>query len=300
MSIQKTKHSNSNHLISQTAVKPRVKRCHIAKVEDFFVTTDSVVAKATVISDKSISFIEIDWGDGDKSNINIGFASHHKLPVYNGTDALNPGTYEFYHQYAVTYADTNDRPIPNEYFVTLRALDFNGDFDFRLKHITIEPNYRINFYSLFIGQKSKCDGGGTNEFTVVQSINSEIKNEWDWNPSDGFIVKIPTYRLDGSHFAQVFEVKGVNDSSIESVIFSFTEHDRWYDDRGSLSYKRFLSNYLTTREHSASGSLEGTINVSDANPWWQATCKLSYAVDWDLRLVVPLPSYNGLVFTAGN
>ncbi|NRA55768.1 MAG: hypothetical protein HRU23_16645 [Gammaproteobacteria bacterium] len=300
MSIQKTKHSNSKHSIGQTAVKPRARKCNIAKVEDFFVTTDSVVAKATVISDKSISFLEIDWGDGEKSNINIRFANHYKLPAYNGTDSLNPGTYEFYHRYPVTYEDRNDRPVPQDYFVTLRALDFNGDFDFRLKNILIEPKYKINFYSLIVGLKNQCDGGGTNEFSVVQSVSNEITNEWDWSPSDDFIFEIPTYRLDGSHLAQIFEVKGVNDSLIESVRFSFTEHDQWYDDRGSLSYSFYLSTYLTTRSDNAAGRLEGTINVVDTNPFWTASCELSYAVDWELRLVVPLPTYNGLVFSASN
>lgn len=283
----------------KTVVKPNTRKCGVAKVEDFFVTTDSVVAKATIVTDKKTSFLEVDWGDGEKSNINIRYAKFHKIPAFDGTNSLLPGTYELYHKYAVTPADLpSTGPAPKEYIVTLRSIDFNGDFDFRLKNITIKPKYRINFYGLSVGLKNQCDGGGLNEFTVIQTVGEDVKNEWDWHPSDDFIFAIPTYRLEGSQQSQVFEVSNTSNSTIELIHFSFTEHDKWYDDKGSLSYSTILRSYLNDTEENTSGRLEGTISLYDSNPLWQASCDLSYAVDWEIRLLVPFPSNNQIMFNA--
>ncbi|WP_198244055.1 hypothetical protein [methane-oxidizing endosymbiont of Gigantopelta aegis] len=227
------------------------------------------------------------------------YADFHKIPAFDGANSLLPGTYEIYHKYAVTPANLpNIGPASEEYIVTLRTIDFNGDFDFRLKNITIEPKYRINFYALSVGLKNQCDSGGVNEFTVIQTVGEDVKNEWDWHPSDDFIFAIPTYRLEGSQQSQVFTVSSTSNSTIELIHFSFTERDTWYDDKGSLFYSTILSSYLNDIEENNSGRLEGTISIYDSNPLWQAGCDLFYAVDWEIGLIVPFPSNNQIMFNA--
>lgn len=288
-----------------TVVKPNAKVRDIARVEDFFVTTESVVAKATIVTDRKTKFIEVNWGDGEKSNINIKYAKHFKLSAFDDSDSLQPGTYEFYHKYDVTYIQRGNPernyPVTKEYTVTLVAIDSDGGFDIKFESITIAPKYRINFYGLSVGLKNDCDGGGRNEFTVIQTIDGEIEKDWDWNPSDQFFFGTPTYRLEGSETSQIFEVRSADlnpPPNTRRVVFSFTEHDKWYDDVGSLYYPSSLTAYLTDILESASGRLEGEFVISDNHPLWSNSCEMRYAVDWDLRLLVPLPTGNELIFNA--
>jgi hypothetical protein len=295
----------SASIFNNTAIKLKERECTIARIVDFSVTTDSVVAKAVVVTDKQTHFIEIEWGDGETSNIDINYASHFKIPAFNGDNALLPGTYEFYHRYDVTYVESIyspdiNHPAPMDYFVILKTIDFNGDLDLSIKEIRIEPSYRINFYQLSVGIKDQCDGGSPNEFTISQAENGDIKREWSWFPSDNFFYAFPTYRVPESQLSQVFTVTNTanpTNTSMSNIRFNFIEHDRWYDDRGSIAYPAFLREYLNGVEETASGKLEADFNISDANPWWGSSCTLMYAVEWELKLLVPFPSNQPTVFS---
>ena len=307
----KTEERLSGNTPILTVVKPNTKVRNIAKVEGFFVTTDSVVAKATIVTDRKTNFLAVNWGDGETSNINIKYAKYFKIPAFDGSDSLQPGTYEFYHKYDVTYHqpryDGELRwPVTKEYTVTLVAIDSDGGFDIEFESITIAPKYRVNFYSLSVGLKNQCDDGGRNEFTVIQTIDGEIVKDWPWHPSDNIFYHVPTYRLGDSQTSQIFEVTDEGDdlnpqSTRISVVFSFTEDDPSYDDKGSLHYPSRLQAYLRDIAESASGRFEGEIRAGDENPWplfENIGCDIYYAVDWDLRLLVPLPTGNELIFNA--
>ena len=303
----KTEERLSGNTPILTVVKPNTKVRNIAKVEGFFVTTDSVVAKATIVTDRKTNFLAVNWGDGETSNINIKYAKYFKIPAFDGSDSLQPGTYEFYHKYDVTYHqpryDGELRwPVTKEYTVTLVAIDSDGGFDIKPESITIAPKYRINFYGLRVGLKNECDGGGFNEFTVIQTIDGEIKKDWDWHPSDQFFYGAPHHLLEGSQTSQIFEVTDENPRpNMGNVVFSFIEDDRKYNDTGSLHYPSQLQTYLRDIAENASGRLEGEIKISDDNPYplfQNISCDMRYAVDWDLRLLVPLPTGNELIFNA--
>lgn len=70
-----------------------------ANIAGFSVTTDSVVATATVSTDGTMSRIVVDWGDGKTDTL------RHRpgievTPVAGGDEPLPPGTYRFRHAYA--------------------------------------------------------------------------------------------------------------------------------------------------------------------------------------------------------
>lgn len=305
MKTENTNKSEPGCTPNHSAIKLKEKTCTVARIIDFTVTTDSVVAKAVVVTDRKTHLIEVDWGDGEKSNINIRFASHFKVPAFDGGNALQPGTYEFFHRYNVTYVETIFRanlnhPAPMDYLVTLKTIDFNGDFDLSLQEITIEPAYRINFYQLYVGLKNECDSDRTNEFTIKQSENGVVKKEWSWFPSNQFFYATPTFNIPQSELSQIFTVTNSTtptSTNMQNIRFDFIEHDTWYDDAGALSYPRTLYFYLNDEQDSASGRLEGEVPILDSNPLWQNSCEVMYAVDWELRLIVPMPPSQPALFT---
>jgi|GEM_PF-2358082 len=302
MSIGQENKFISACVLNHTAIKLKQQECHVARIVDFSVTTDSVVAKAVVVTDNDTHFIEVDWGDGETNNINVGKARYFKSAAYNGDNALQPGTYEFFHRYQVSYVAAGDSilPEPKGYTVILKTIDFNGDLDLRFQPIRIEPSYRINFYRLSVGLKNQCDNGSLNEFTIIRTlINEGSKREWSWRPSDNFFYPFPTYTIPESQIEQVFNVtENPNEeySSIDLVSFTFIEHDKWYDERGTLYYDTILRNFLIGQQDSASGRFEGEIPLYD-HSIFGSNCDLMYAVDWDLQLLVPLPPIQPVVFT---
>lgn len=277
------------------SVKPNEKNCSIARIEDFFITTDSIVAKATIITNGETRSLEINWGDGEQDTLSSTDLQR-IVPQPINPDPLPPGTYELYHKYGVSYREIGEQTYPKakEYTVTLFTRDANGELDFKLNQITITPKYKINFYRLYVGNKNECDNGTSlNEFTTVQTVGGEIRNTWDWTSSDNFFFQNPAHGFDGSQLTQVYEVTDLNPFSqpvIDSVWFKFTEHDWRYDEKGSLSYPTSLSSYLTDMEEDASGRLEGEIYMSDSS-FFGFSCTLMYVVDWEIKLLAPIPTY---------
>ena len=296
MSSKKVSPQTSNEMQPAISVKPKEQRYSIERIESFLITTDSVVAKATVVTSGETRSLEIDWGDGELDTLNLNDLNRVAAvsPIPN-PDPLPPNTYEFYHQYAVSYIDVREQLFPKaeEYLVTLFARESNGEFDFKAKPITIRPKYKINFYGLTVGNKNQCDGGGSNEFSTTQTVGGEVRNQWDWTSSNDFLFTIPTHYLDGSQLALVFEVTEISGSpqpNIDAVKFSFTEEDRWYSETGSVSYPKNLPFYRKDMEEYASGRLEGSFQIRDSS-FFGFSCTLLYGVGWEIKLLAPIPTY---------
>lgn len=183
---------------------------------DFFVTTDSVVATATVITDTASSRIIISWGDGDADvlrlppgSLNLGQAITNPLPK---------GTYQFTH----VYAESEDR-MPFEETVELFSDD---SADTRLDVITLTPRYLVNHFvaSMYVTGDDGFTGGRFHEFTIVQSINGQDVMQWKKRPSAGF--SGIRYQLPRSQVAREMTMA----DRPFPVTFHFTEYDLIWDD----------------------------------------------------------------------
>ncbi|MDO6691991.1 hypothetical protein Q4574_01790 [Aliiglaciecola sp. 3_MG-2023] len=297
----------SKNRFNQTAIKLKPKQCNKHRIVNLLLTSDSVVGKAVIATDRQTHHIEIEWGDGQTSRLNIGYASHFEISAFDSDNGLQAGTYEFYHRYDVTYvehiyAEGVMIPAPMDYEVNVKTIDFNGQLDVTTQNLRIEPSYQLNFYQLMIGLKNKCDGGGLNEFTISLTENGEILKEWEWHPSDDFIVtSSPTYRVPDSQISQVFTVSEPQNPHMtfsDPIRFNFIEFDRWYNDKGSLGYGNFLGSYINGEQESASGTREGDIILVDKNPLWDSTCDLMFKVDWEINLLVPMPASQPVLFSS--
>ncbi len=271
-------------------LKPKEKRRKIAKIVDFFITTDSVVAKATFVTDIPPLYVELDWGDGKKDIVDYRLSHNFQHPSWG--DSLPPGTYEFYHRYDVSYiVNPNDiesvMPEPQEHVVYLKVTDSDGGIDFRTERINIVPKYRVQFYRLYIGLKSGCDPfyESGNEFSIAQTIDGELMNEWNWNPSNNFFFDRPTFALEGSQITREFEIIDPYAFSNINMRFQFTEDDTFFDDYADIYYSILLIN--KTDEEYFRGRKEGTA-VGD--------CEIMFAVDYEVNLLVPLPSNPNVIF----
>jgi hypothetical protein len=83
----------------EVSVKPQRSQDIQASIASFSVTTDSVVATATVVTDGVMSRIVVDWGDGNRDTLNA--RPGHVVPP-GEIDPLPTGTYRFYHWYRRT------------------------------------------------------------------------------------------------------------------------------------------------------------------------------------------------------
>ncbi|GAA6186577.1 hypothetical protein [Aliiglaciecola sp. NS0011-25] len=295
----------SNNIFNQTAIKLKPKQCNKHRIVNLSVTSDSVVGRAVIVTDRQTHHIEVEWGDGQTSRLNVGYASHFEISAFDGDNGLQAGTYEFFHRYDVTYVEHMYAegllvPAPTDYVVVVKTIDFNGLLDSTAADIRIEPSYQLNYYQLTVGLKNKCDGGGVNEFTISQFEGGELLKEWEWHPSDDFIFAIPTYRVPDSQISQVFTVtepENPHRTTTPQIRFYFVEFDRWYNDRGSLGYRNGLTDYLSGEQEKASGTLEGEIIIEDENPLWDSSCDLMFKVDWEINLLVPMPVSQPLSFS---
>jgi hypothetical protein len=114
----------------------------VARIVDFSITTDSVVATATILTDNTMSRIVVDWGDGEVDTLT--YKPGELAPaasLFGEDDPLPPGTYRFSHAY-----DEPEDKQPFEYIVLVRVEDKDGSVDFRVARITLTPRYRVTNY----------------------------------------------------------------------------------------------------------------------------------------------------------
>ena len=284
----------------QRVIKPKKKRTKFANIEDFTVTTDSVVAKATFVTDTPLLIVKVDWDDGNRDKIDHRADSHLHQPSEG--DQLPPGTYEFYHRYDVSHwqDEISNNVAPKEYIITLTVKDNEGGLAIIPKNIRIVPRYRIQFYPLFIGLKNGCDtkGDDRNDFTITQTINGELKNEWDWNPSNGFFVTYPNQPLEGRQFTHELEVSDYAYSQPHvSVRFIFEEHDTLFNEIFRLSFTHLLYTKDELDGEVISARKEGTGSASNSVPL-AGSCDIMYQVDYNVKLIASLPNNPNVIFAS--
>jgi hypothetical protein len=225
---------------------PRVVNAHLRVVDaqpvslcdaipnliNFSVTTDSVVATATVVTSRSSTKIEIDWGDGqtDAQRLTPGLLFEEPLAILEQGDTLPKGTYQFSHVYDVS---EDGKPFDN----IVQATVDNGDgpIDFRFREITLTPRYKVYHYQAIIWLEDKFDWNSLGNFEIYQNIGAyvsaevgyeETKKKWTWNPAGDFFgyglgVRLPDSQIERE---MTMEDRGI------SVSYYIVDRDKWSSD----------------------------------------------------------------------
>lgn len=202
------------------------------RIQSLDISTDSVVATATIVVTDATRRIEIDWGDGtiDVLRQRPGIISPDPPPP--GTNPLPRGTYEVEHAYEVP-----DGAYPSAFdqFVFVRTDDADGGIDIRQRRITITPRYRIVHYPMSVYLGESCDLAGSVLIKVVQSIDGEIVNRWNWSSSNFFGPSF-RFRLEGSGASLEVETPRVGEVwETKQMVFDFLEEDSLSpDDRNRI------------------------------------------------------------------
>lgn len=271
-----------NHAVVEVIerIKPIPPKDIAHSISSFEVTTDSVVAKATIMTDTKTRRINIDWGDGQNDTINLlpgrPFNVDRISVAVGGTpmDPLPEGTYEIFH----AYDEPEDRRT-FDHIVLANVENIDGGNDIRLKEITLTPRYRIVHYQTRFQLPEACDvGSETQKFKVVMSKGGVPIHEYPVfkipNNSAGSVV---WHLLEGSQFFQEHSDKTPNDGSL-TIRFDFTEEDFLTNDHGihtiALNYKM------------ESGTVEGQLSLSD---FWDESCRIRLRYDREVTLISNIP-----------
>lgn len=242
------------------------------------ITTDSVVAKLNIITNKATRRIYVDWGDLESDTLTILPGVNTNLSITPGeSDPLPDGTYEIFH----AYQEPENRQS-FERHVTVRIEDNSGNIDQRSKTITLIPKYRMTVYRASVRLLNACDfGGSTSEFEITQHIQGEEVGRWEWKPSNNFFSESQFFLLPESQFSRVYESGG----EIIYYSYDFREKDGFLnaDDKGRHSGSLGFQ--------TESGQVESDVIVTD--PVFGG-CKARIRYDIGVNLIRPLPSIGGL------
>lgn len=243
-----------------------------ANIEECSVTTDSVVATATVRTDSVMRRIVVQWGDGaitklrNRPGIEVAVGQENQLP---------PGTYKLSH----AYAEPEDRKTFSHH-VIIRVEDTSGGLDFCIRQIALTPRYKVTNYrtTLIFNIDSSCDSWfeDQNEFVIYQYVDGQAVQRWEWYPGGENItpLEIP-FLLSGS---QVTRELTVDDGTVQ-VQLEIIEVDPVRNDY--LYIGQNLSATLDTEpvEDKATGQYANSV-----------PCELKYRYEREVELIVPLPS----------
>ncbi len=285
---------NSNPVRPYGVLKPNAHNCAIERIVNFFISTDSVVAKATIVIDDETRRIELDWGDGtvDVINHRPGFPVLAQ-PVM-GSSPLPSGTYEIFHRYDVLYTsspgtDTGDRPTPQEHVAALRVDDADGSVDFDTERFIITPKYRVTHYPMFVWIDDTCDAfwDPAHDFSIIQTIEGDVIHSWSWTPSNSFFGKSQGILLEGSQFSREYDIPPYFVYDQIQTRFDFTEDDLHWDDKVRVGVTMRL--YHSNDEEIFSDRIEGEASGDG--------CTIHYAYTKEVQLLVPLPRDSSTVFS---
>ena len=236
-----------------------------ANIQDLSITTDSVVATATVATNGTSRRVLVDWGDGETDIVNTIPGVHVPLGT---AEPLPEGTYRLSH----AYAEPDDR-LPFEFFVLVRVEDFQGSVDFRVRKITLTPRYRCTNYRTSVRLASQCDSifESSNEFDITQIVDDQPVNQWHWEPSNNFFGESQFFRLEGSGVTRELTVA----DGLFNIRLEFVERDPVFDDHlaTSQSFGARTETELVEREITTGGG----------------GCKVIVRYDREIQLIVPLP-----------
>ena len=212
--------------VSAVAVSPVSGVSFNARIEEFSVTSDSVVATARIVVSAATRRIEVDWGDETSDVIRVRPGSV-DLPA-PGTDPLPEGTYELEHEYALS---EDGRAF--DHFVVARTDDADGGFDIKIRQITLRPRFKIVHYPMSVRLADNCDPfyNASVRIDVVQTIDGDLTNVYVWEPSNTFFSPALFFLLENSGTSFEVEVPPFGQASeTKLVAFDFTEKDDFTAD----------------------------------------------------------------------
>lgn len=249
-------------------------------ISDFEITTDSVVAKATVVTDKSTRRIFIDWGDGQNDTINL--VPGRKFGVVNRlstspAETLPEGTFEIYHAY--------DEPEDRKTFshtVLLHVEDTTGGDDLRLREISLTPRYRIVHYQARFQLRETCDvDDEIQNFKVVMYLDGVPVRECNMKIPNSPAGSVIWHLVEDSQFSREVSIDTPFDER-PRVGFKFTESDFLFNDHGQ--YSAVLNYNMVT------GPVESLFSVSDQI---SESCRIAIRYDREVSLIANMPSVSG-------
>jgi hypothetical protein len=248
-------------------VKPLPARPNAALIAECNVSTDSVVATATVRTDGTMRRIVVNWGDGTINTLR-------NLPGHDvviGQEQLPPGTFKIRH----AYREPQDKK-PFGHTVIIRVEDAGGGVDFCVNAITLTPRYRVTQYRTRINLESQCDSPfeNTAEFNIRLTVGQQLVATWHWEPGQS-IIPSEIFLLEGSLVSRELTAA---DPPV-SIHFAITEVDPIFDDHISV-FTRLWANDVS----------ESVSNVSEGDG-----CKIRYTYDREVTLLVPMPSFGQVV-----
>jgi hypothetical protein len=250
-------------------------------LDEFEVTTDSVVAKVRVATTQSTRRVFIDWGDDTNDSL---WTLPGRLPVRHGpAEPLPQGTFEFFHAYALP----EDR-WPFDRTLLLHVESVGGSDDIRLKTVHLVPRFRVTHYRTYVRLLGPCDlAGSTSELRIEQSVGGNAHGAWEWEPSNNFFSEGQYHVLDGSQLAvEVTTETNPNEPEYtEPVVvrFDITEKDPGPDQHGS--YSATIASYNLGQSE--------TVQVDRSVAKFVGSCKVRLRYDREVALIAELPSAGG-------
>ena len=257
---------------TQTLLEP-VKPRPLANDLQVSITTDSVVATATVTPSGSMKKLFIAWGDGATRLSQLEAWHTRSTGLGEQDDPLPAGTYQLRH----AYAEPEDRR-PFEYYILVRVQDWGGGDEINFVKVTLTPRYRVTNYRTRVRLTGPCDPSweSTSEFDISQVVDGQQRRQWHWEPSNNFFSESQYFLLEDSQFSREFTT---DDPGVD-VHFVFTETDLIEDDVLRLSAS--LSAFQVTETVST--------QVGDSDGIFGPGCGLIATYDREVSLIVPLPS----------
>lgn len=252
-------------------LEPKPPPEQVANISDCSITSDSVVATATVRTDSVMQRIVVQWGDGAITNLR----NRPGIEAVGGPEQLPPGTYKLSH----AYAEPEDR-MTFSHHVIVRVEDSSGGVDFCVREIALTPRYRVTNYrtTLIFNVDSSCDSWfeAQNEFVIYQYVDGEPVQRWEWYPGGEEItpLEIP-FLLSGS---QVSRELTVEDGTVQ-VKLDIIEVDPLSNDYLYIGQSFSAMSDTDLVEDKATGQYANSV-----------PCELKYRYDREVKLIVPLPS----------
>ena len=254
----------------EVSLEPKATRPLAGELQ-FSVTSDSVVATATVTPSGPMRKILIAWGDGETSVLNSrpGLPTSPAEVVGDGDNQLPAGTYQLTH----AYPETEDR-MPVEYWVLLHVRDRDGGDEIDLAKVEITPRYRCTNYRTRVRLTGPCDPSTerTSEFEISMHIDGSEVHNWHWEPLN--VAGSVFFVLEDSQISRELTVA----DGVLDVSFWFKETDLVQDD-----HLRFAPGLSATFE-----SERVSENVVEVDGLF-GRCDLIARFDREVSLIVPMP-----------
>jgi hypothetical protein len=193
------------------------------------VTTDSVVATATIVVDDAHRRVSVRWGDGSTDVIDI--RALRSLSVQGTPANQSPNTLRVQHAYRPPF-DTGSR------LVTVVTVDDQGVSASESVIIELERRFRVNLYSVVLEFPHHLDSVFETESEIQASMHASFEGDRFFSKSwKGDVVTAPqivtgqpiTWLLEGSGFQRELRT---SDEPIK-IYFDLAENDG-PGDEGSL------------------------------------------------------------------